>query len=259
MSKFAEKPLNAIQAARVPQAVQDASLKESREALIEATGKGVITFNDSETGATFKTWRDARSGKWIQTATFPDGSTSRLEADSRDALLMAVAAAHAQEVSEEYERSQVSEPTVFDEWIANYRWGKECERLMQLLPDNRASELSTLVKTMAQKLWGERAFAHPGNLETAFIRVLDSGALDGLMNEAAAIERQAKEATQTPAVQRTAKTPSIVQQRAQDAEQRRKEDAENRALAKKRNGMKELRRRALFSGHVETTPYTGTR
>ncbi len=275
MKNYEPKPLNAFQKQRAPHAVSDESFADLKERMAdEGIGHQVFTANNSETGSKSQTWFDRKSGKWKMRIQFADDSYDTLEADSRDDLLAAITAGHAQTVIEAQEAELEANPVfesereaVVDDWLKRCKFGKECDALCSLLPEDDAVEITNLVKERARKLFGRGAFADIRNLERAYIEVLDSGLLDEFENEAAKIKKQrevesiknAERDSLAEDLQRCSEDGYTRAMSEYEQEETAKRVAEEKKLVKTKKGLATLRHRALFGDKTNAFPIsTGT-
>lgn len=275
MRTYEPKKLNAIQQARAPQSVNDKSFSELREQIAdEGIGHPVFTGTNAETGTTSKTWFDGQRGKWIAEFHFTDGSTDRLEADSRDDLLVAMAVGHAQTVVEDHEAELEANP-IFNsawektvhEWLTLGKWGKRFAEWSEYLSERRLDQVCSLIRERAYKDYPNSSLREPLSLESTYVTLLDEGKLDGFENEAAEIKKQ-REAESAKNAERDRLAKDLHQRseagylRAisehEQLEATKRVEADKK-LSRTNKGMAELRRRALFGEKENAFPIsTGT-
>lgn len=277
MNNYQPKPLNAIQQARAPQTVSDESfseLKEQRAEAGESFRNELFTGKNPETGTESKTWFDRTSGKWIAEFYFADGSTERLEADSRDDLLIAMAVGHAQVVVEEHETELEANPVfnsdyerVVFQWLRDCKFGREFSAWSDYLPQETVDNIGRMIREKAARMYGQGAKVYAPCIEAAYAALLDEGKLEVFENEAAKIKKQrdaesAKNAERDRLARELYDATEAGYQRAmsehEQAEAAKRIEADKK-LSKTKKGMAELRRRALFGDKENAFPVsTGT-
>ena len=268
------KPLNAIQQARAPQSVSDASFSELREQMTdEGIGHPVFTAKNAETGTTSKTWFDRQRGKWIAEFHFADGSTERLEARSRDDLLVAMAVGHAESVAEDYEAELEANPIfksdyeeVVFQWLRDCKFGREFSAWSEYLPQETVDKIGQMIREKASRMFRRGVQADARCIEAAYIALLDEGELEAFENEADEIKKQrdaeSKNAERDALAGELYDAAAAGYQQAlseyEQAEAAKRVEAETK-LSKTKKGMAELRRRALFGDKSKAFPVsTGT-
>lgn len=277
MNNYQPKLLNAIQQARAPQSVSNESfseLKEQRAEAGESFRNEIFTGRNPETGTESKTWFDRTLGKWIAEFHFSDGSTERLEANSRDDLLAAMAVGHAQVVVEEHEAELEANP-VFNsawektvhEWMTLGKWGKRFAEWSEFLSDSRLDQVCNLIRERAYKDYPKSSLREPLSIESTYVALLDEGKLDEFEIEAAENKKAADiQAAENAERDRLAgelhDATAAGYQRAMseyEQEEAAKRVEADKKLSKTKKGMAELRRRALFGDKTNSFPIsTGT-
>lgn len=272
------KPLNAIQKRRAPETVSDesfAELKEQRAEVGESFRNEVFTGRNPETGTESKTWFDRTSGKWVAEFRFTDGSTDRLEANSRDDLLVAMAVGHAESVAEDYEAELEANPSFENQWnqtlyiwLTQAKWGKRFAEWVEHLPQATVNLLFDWLRKRATQMYGKGALVDARCIEGAYISLLDSDELlEKFERDAERVKKQ-RDAEDTKNAERDALAAefqtrveegyqrSLVEEKQQKAVERVTAD---KKLSKSKKGMAELRRRALFGDKSNAFPVsTGT-
>ena len=277
MKNYQPKPLNAIQQTRAPQTVSDESfseLKEQRAEAGESFRNELFTGKNPETGTESKTWFDRTSGKWIAEFHFTDGSTDRLEANSRDDLLLAVATGYAQTVVEDHEAELEANPIfesdyegVVFQWLRYGKFGQEFDELSKYLPQSDVDKMAKLIKRTASKMYGRGSRLDARCIEGAYIELLDAGILEPF-ERCAAIYKERHDAKVAKDAERDALAEDL-QQRSEAGYQQAVSEYEqaeaakrieaDKKLSKTKKGMAELRRRALFGDKENAFPVsTGT-
>lgn len=277
MNNYQPKPFNAIQRTRAPQSVSDESfseLKEQRAEAGESFRNEIFEGKNAETGTTSKTWFDRQRGKWIAEFHFTDGSTDRLEANSRDDLLAAMAVGHAQTVVEDHEAELEANP-IFNsdwektvhEWMTQGKWGKRFADWSELLPEHRLDQVCNLIRERAYKDYPKSSLREPLSLESTYVTLLDEGRLDEFEIEADKIKKQrdaesVKNAERDRLAGELHDASEAGYERAMSAyesEEAAKRVESDKKLSKTKKGMAELRRRALFGSKENAFPVsTGT-
>lgn len=267
MKNYTPKPLNAIQQARAPQSVNDESFSELREQMAdEGIGHPVFTGKNAEIGTTSKTWFDGQRGKWITEFLFTDGSTDRLEANSRDDLLVAMAVGHAESVAEDHEAELEANPIfksdyeeVVFQWLRDCKFGREFSAWSEYLPQETVDKIGQMIRQKASRMYGNGAKKDARFLEAAYCELLDAGLLDAFEKEAAKNKQVADFQATKDAEQERVTAERLAAEEAgynnamaeYDAEKAAKRIVGEKKLSRTAKGMSELRRRALFEAKQE--------
>ena len=274
MREYQPKPLNRFQQSSAPQSVSDEKFSELKEQMAdENIGHHVFSGKNAETGSESKTWFDRQSGKWISEFHFTDGTVERIEGDSRDDLLMAVAAGRGERIAQEREAELEANPvfnSVWEKtahrWLTEFKWGQRFSKWVEWLPEYRADEVATLIRTRAYELYYKAAEVDPKSLEASYISLLDAGKLDKFEIEADTIRKREEQLEAARAAKAAKKAERDQEQEEAISERQREiavecETTEAKRLAATKEGMAELRRRAIprLSGEpIQTLQMSGT-
>jgi hypothetical protein len=234
--------LNPIQAERAARA--GLSEKSVPDAIAAMSAAGEIpkgkTFVEQDTvdanGTRTQLYFNKPKNKWVYQVTRKGGPNNRLEANTKEQLLADIAT-DAKQVANDNDPDVVAART----WMQQSKWGKEfstfqCKNAWAMLDDALAE--------MGLPVTAE-------NLDKAFVEILDRD--DVATNWHRFEQKRDRLASEVPARGQRRQAPSPHESTSRTNEVRKAEDKANRNVP-----IKELRRRAIFGGKVETSPSRGT-